>query len=645
VIHVKPTGQDSNTGASWSAAKQTIQAAIESANVTPDKCDVWVAAGTYVPTYQTDPFAEARTATLLLRAGVNVFGGFAGDEVELSERDIAASPTILSGELGASGRDGNLFHVVTTESISDTAQFRLDGFTIRDGYAPSALAPKPYGGGAYCVRGRLVLENDTFVTNSALRGGAVAAEATCNLEVSDSLFENNLAVHHVNNFEAAGGAIAKFGGTLAVTDSTFRANRAYETKDRGIGGAIYTDGQATVTRSQFEDNDAAVNGGAIRVAGVDVHVDDCDFDENFSGSGGAIYAHQKTPGGNVGTLFVNNSRFTGNWAASTPTPQGGAILTAAQVLRVTGSTFHQNDAFTGGGAVYSGNVTTIDDSLFTENTSADGAAVAGVFDVTIRTSSFLNNGPSTSSASSNGAVRMRSGNGTLKVTDSSFISNVKGRAITYNCTATSAGCRLFVDGATFIGNASQAKGGAISLDTTNTSCAPILASIVNSVFIANQAGSDGGAIANQTCATVSLVHDTFFGNQSGARGGAIYAQSMQLNIANSILWGNSAVSQGPQAFNETGVTLSLTYSNVQGIAGGTNGNISADPLFQSTTAGAVDLHLQDGSPCIDAGSAAALATDATDRDADTYVGEPTPYDLDKAARVLGAATDMGAYER
>ena len=101
---------------------------------------------------------------------------------------------------------------------------------------------------------------------------------------------------------------------------------------------------------------------------------------------------------------------------------------------------------------------------------------------------------------------------------------------------------------------------------------------------------------------------------------------------------------------------------------GTNGNISADPLFASVSPGPDgiwgtpddtfgDLRLLTFSPCIDAGSNADVPTDAADLDGDGNVAEPLPVDLAGGARFLddpqvadtGAGTapivDMGAYER
>ncbi|MGW2417620.1 hypothetical protein ACWCV5_36490 [Streptomyces tubercidicus] len=54
-----------------------------------------------------------------------------------------------------------------------------------------------------------------------------------------------------------GGGIANLGGTVAVTGSTVRDNKA------SYGGGIYTDGPLTLTGSSVTANTAGVNGGGI----------------------------------------------------------------------------------------------------------------------------------------------------------------------------------------------------------------------------------------------------------------------------------------------------------------------------------------------------------------------------------------------
>jgi hypothetical protein len=56
------------------------------------------------------------------------------------------------------------------------------------------------------------------------------------------------------------------------------------------------------------------------------------------------------------------------------------------------------------------------------------------------------------------------------------------------------------------------------------------------------------------------------------------------------------------------------------------------------------VRLSAGSPCVDAGSNAALPPDELDLDGDGDTSEPLPLDLDHNPRVQGGTVDMGAYE-
>ena len=81
-------------------------------------------------------------------------------------------------------------------------------------------------------------------------------------------------------------------------------------------------------------------------------------------------------------------------------------------------------------------------------------------------------------------------------------------------------------------------------------------------------------------------------------------------------------------------TWFVTYSDVQGGWPG-DGNIDANPLFADAESG--DLHLQAGSPCIDAGSNNAVPiVVATDLDANPRIVDGDADDV--------ATVDMGAYE-
>ena len=73
--YVKPAGNDSNSGESWDAALKTIVKATQTAK---SGDEVWVAEGTYT-----------ESNTVVISNGVALYGGFAGTESQLSERNIS----------------------------------------------------------------------------------------------------------------------------------------------------------------------------------------------------------------------------------------------------------------------------------------------------------------------------------------------------------------------------------------------------------------------------------------------------------------------------------------------------------------------------------------------------------------------------
>lgn len=134
IIYVDKDATGANDGSSWADAYSDLQTALPQGTATKH---IWVAAGTYTP------HASDRKATFNIPNNVKVYGGFAGTEVDLSDRDIPANVTILSGDLQGNDnavitdiegtRQDNSYHVV---SVRGNAQNVLvDGFTITGGNA------------------------------------------------------------------------------------------------------------------------------------------------------------------------------------------------------------------------------------------------------------------------------------------------------------------------------------------------------------------------------------------------------------------------------------------------------------------------------------------------------------------------------
>ncbi|PEN05110.1 hypothetical protein CRI93_13920 [Longimonas halophila] len=195
----------------------------------------------------------------------------------------------------------------------------------------------------------------------------------------------------------------------------------------------------------------------------------------------------------------------------------------------------------------------------------------------------------------------------------------------------------------FADNSVNGSGGAIYNDGSSLQ-------IRNAVFRGNTASSVGGAIFSTPGPSLQIVGATFTGN-SADRGGALYSQMISVEIANTILWGNTASSNGNEIFNEA-LTLTLAHTLIEeGIAGivgfgssinDEGGNLDTDPLFADADRpaggdgilGTADdgLRLRQGSPALNAGNNTAIPA-GIDTD---ILGE---------ARIQDGTVSLGAYER
>ncbi len=255
--YVNDNATGANTGLTWTDAFNDLQDALGASSFGDE---IWVAAGTYKPTSGT-----STSATFILVNGVGLYGGFAGTETVLSERDYTLNTSTLSGNIGVgSSTTDNSIHVVFGDNVGSLT--RLDGFRITDGHS-SSLA-----GGLYLSASSPTVANCTFINNFALD---------------------------------AAGALTHNGGTLTLSRCVFLSNFT-----DGIGGALQIrSGTARITDCRFTSNMAGDNGGAMYLSGGVTYIDRCIIDGNSAEvNSGAIY-HLT---GN--SMFMSNSLVVGNYA-------------------------------------------------------------------------------------------------------------------------------------------------------------------------------------------------------------------------------------------------------------------------------------------------------------------------------------------
>jgi hypothetical protein len=125
-----------------------------------------------------------RDTSFMLTRSVNVYGGFSGNEIAVSQRDIANNITILSGEIADTNLvSDNCYHVLDIRNTVDTVRF--DGLHITDGYADGPA--DMYGGGiliSFSNRKPIVLRDCTINNNYAVQGSSIFNQGKVIIETS-----------------------------------------------------------------------------------------------------------------------------------------------------------------------------------------------------------------------------------------------------------------------------------------------------------------------------------------------------------------------------------------------------------------------------------------------------------------------------
>jgi len=243
IVYVDESATGAGDGTSWGDAYVDLQDAL-SAAVAGD--EIWVAVGTYHPTTGSD-----RSATFQLVSGVAIYGGFAGTESTISERDWMANPTILSGDIGVtSDSTDNSYHVVTGSGADSTAV--LDGFKVTEGVADGASDRS--GGGIYIASGSPTLTNLTVEGNyAALDGGGIM----------NDYFGSNPMLKNItisgNTSGYGGGMYCQSGCNTTLINVMFVGNSAVA----GNGGGMLNQGNAVLYNVVFSRNVSAYNGGGM----------------------------------------------------------------------------------------------------------------------------------------------------------------------------------------------------------------------------------------------------------------------------------------------------------------------------------------------------------------------------------------------
>lgn len=286
IYYVSPTAQGTGDGLSW-----TNTMSLEKALTTAKAGDqIWVQGFDQIDNSNKLYIVpeSMKTTGFTLNSGVQLYGGFAGTETSINDRETLGKPyqlkyrTVLSGDIDMndavdntnlifpanSTRTDNATHVlsVNMEPSADNGNNNnyptvVNGFSIGGGQAAGADGT---GGGIYVFGdnsggGIFRIERCFLLNNYAMQGGAIYVTAEVQNQNNNISLINQCAIY--NNAAGARGAIVNAGGGIYLAGAATVVNSTIFNNENG--------GLRLSTGSKVINSTVARNSGA----GIDMTID------------------------------------------------------------------------------------------------------------------------------------------------------------------------------------------------------------------------------------------------------------------------------------------------------------------------------------------------------------------------------------
>ncbi|MDR1592961.1 MAG: right-handed parallel beta-helix repeat-containing protein [Prevotellaceae bacterium] len=591
VRYVTVSGANNKDGLSWTNASDDLQAMI---NISSSGDQIWVAAGTYKPKYTADGWNASTSAypttdggrnnAFVLKTGVAIYGGFVGNETELSARDRLTNETILSGDFNGDdgdyfiNMDENAYHVVIS-TVQNTA---LDGFSIIGGNADgsgnitvaSISVSQRYGGGiSSCINSSMALSSVTISKNQAQNGGGIYYDNDNFSVLTNVTIRENQANY--------GGGIYFNVATPKLKNVIINENLAHD-----VGSGIYNS-YADISSYTQEWTDVTINENKTGAYGYAVYNNNSSpilINVTISkNQGSGIYNNNSSPELNNVIISENQDNGMDNQNNSSPIltdvmiseNQNGGMRNEDSSPILNGVTISKNQAYSGGGMLNFNSSPILNNVTINDNKAhysgggmQNESSSPQLTDVTISGNQAGNGGGMYNNNSSpilNGVtISKNQGNGMHNYNSSPelngvIISKNQGSGMS-NYSSSSPKLK----NVTISENVTTNTGGGIDNDNSSPT-------LINVIISENQA-ENGGGIYNHNNSSPQLTDVIISGNQAGNDGGGVFNGTSSPQLTNVLISGNRAGYVGGGMYNTSSspqlINVTITGNQADGYTGG-----------------------------------------------------------------------------
>lgn len=347
ILYVDKDATGSNNGSSWANALPELADALVWAKQNEDPSwattplQIWVAEGTYKPMYSPEDGAnfgtnQGKANSFLMVENVHVYGGFAGTETQISQRDFSTNTTLLSGDQNQDDASSvftdNSYHVVVA---SNSDNIILNGLTISGANSQSSIGTASItiatnnflhssGGGIYAVGSDFDLTYVKLVDNIVNYRGAGIFCSNAEINILNSLIADNTAGNNGRGFFVDNSTINMTNSTIANnansagnTDNTIALynGSSFTGKNSIVFGSRVTYGGTFSFSNSYLENNTDTSNGNINTSTFtigDVFVDESNGNYALKGTSPAINLGDNTFYTNAGGNLTADVDLAGN---------------------------------------------------------------------------------------------------------------------------------------------------------------------------------------------------------------------------------------------------------------------------------------------------------------------------------------------